>query len=226
MSAITIQQNLDIITQRIEQAALRCGRHSKDIRLVAVSKFHPTPAIQSVIDHHHLIFGENRIQEAKEKFTPLIESHPNIQLHIIGAIQTNKILDAVKIANVIETIDRVALLNPLQKAIDKTGRCPKLFIQINIGQEPQKTGILPTQANEFIELCLKQFGTNVHGVMGIPPIGKDPVPYFQQLAQFAHHYELPEISMGMSADFEDAIACGATFVRVGSAIFGARPAKI
>ncbi|CAI3951310.1 Pyridoxal 5'-phosphate homeostasis protein YggS [Commensalibacter communis] len=226
MNDINIQQNLDKIIQNIEQAALRCGRQPNDIQLVVVSKFNPITAIQSVIDHHHFTFGENRIQEAKEKFTPLIEAHPNIQLHIIGAIQTNKILDAVKIANVIETIDRVALLNPLQKAIDKTGRCPNLFIQINIGQEPQKAGILPSEANEFIELCLKQFGCKIQGVMGIPPVGHHPVPYFQQLAKFAHHYDLPEISMGMSADYEDAITCGATLVRVGSAIFGDRLVKI
>lgn len=226
MNCSDIHHNLQIITQRIEQAALRCGRDPKNIQLVAVSKFHPITAVQTALNQQQFVFGENRIQEAKEKFIPLIEQNPNILLHIIGPIQTNKIIDAVKIANVIETVDREALLSPLEKAINKTGRSPKLFIQINIGEEPQKAGILPAEANNFIELCLKRFGSKVQGVMAIPPVNQNPTPYFQRLASFAHAYQLPEISMGMSADFEEAIACGATLVRVGSAIFGNRPVKI
>lgn len=226
MNSFEIQQNLNDITQRVEKAASNCGRDYKNIQLVAVSKFHPITAIQAALTYNQLVFGENRIQEAKEKFTPLLETNSNIRLHIIGPIQTNKIIDAVKIANVIETVDRAALLDPLQKAIDKTGRCPKLFIQINIGQEPQKAGILPSEANVFIETCIEKFGEKIQGIMGIPPVNQNPIPYFEHLASFAHKYHLPEISMGMSADFEQAIACGATLVRVGSAIFGNRPLKL
>ncbi|CAI3933279.1 YggS family pyridoxal phosphate-dependent enzyme [Commensalibacter papalotli (ex Botero et al. 2024)] len=226
MNSLEIQQNLYNIRQRIEKAASVYDRNSKEIQLVAVSKFHPITAVQAALSHNQFIFGENRIQEAKEKFTPLLEINPDIRLHIIGPIQTNKIIDAVKIANVIETIDRVALLDPLQKAIDKTGRCPKLFIQINVGQEPQKAGIMPSEANDFIETCIKKFGKKIQGIMGIPPVEQNPTPYFQQLTSFARQYHLPEISMGMSADFEQAIACGATLVRVGSAIFGNRPPKL
>ncbi|MDI2091559.1 YggS family pyridoxal phosphate-dependent enzyme [Commensalibacter oyaizuii] len=225
MNPFIIQQNLNKIHERISHAAKLARRNPNDIKLVAVSKFHPIEAIQTVINQGHVIFGENRIQEAKTKFTLLRQDVSDLHLHIIGPIQTNKIIDAVKIASVIETIDRPALLLPLEKAMDKTGLAPKLFIQINIGQEPQKSGVLPHDADEFITLCLKRFGNQIQGVMGIPPYHQDPTPYFQKLATFARKYHLPEISMGMSADFETAIACGATIVRVGSAIFGERPVR-
>lgn len=226
MNSSDIHHNLNDIKKRIKNAANACGRNPKDIHLVAVSKFQPAAAVQAALAHHQLIFGENRIQEAKEKFTPLIEQNPQLRLHIIGPIQSNKIVEAVKIAHTIETIDRFSLLDPLQKAIDKVGRCPKLFIQINIGEEPQKAGILPSEANDFIETCIERFGEHVIGVMGIPPVNEDPSIYFRHLTSFAHQYYLSDISMGMSADFEEAIACGATFVRVGSAIFGSRPASL
>lgn len=226
MNNSDIHHNLRDIKNRIKNAANACGRKPKDIHLVAVSKFQPAAAVQAALAQNQFVFGENRIQEAKEKFTPLIEENPRLRLHIIGPIQSNKIVDAVKIAHVIETIDRFALLDPLQKAIDKVGRCPKLFIQINIGEESQKAGVLPSEAKKFIETCIERFGDYVQGVMGIPPVDEDPSVYFRHLTAYAHQYYLPEISMGMSADFEEAIACGATFVRIGSAIFGNRPSGL
>lgn len=226
MNNSDIQKNLNNIKKRIKNAAIACNRNPKDIHLVAVSKFQPAAAIQDALTHQQLVFGENRVQEAKEKFIPLIEQNPRLRLHIIGPIQSNKIVDAIKIAHTIETIDRFSLLDPLQKAIDKVGRCPELFIQINIGEESQKAGILPSQANTFIETCIEKFGERVQGVMGIPPVNEDPSVYFRHLTAYAHQYYLSEVSMGMSADFEEAIACGATFVRIGSAIFGNRPTNV
>lgn len=204
-------------------AAQQAKRNADTIRLVAVSKFHPAEAVLTAIQDQQHVFGENRIQEAVHKFTPILMNYPDTELHIIGPIQTNKLVQAVSIATTIQTLDRPALLDPLEKAIQKTGKAPRLLIQINTGKEPQKAGILPEQANHFIEQCLERFGSLIQGVMGIPPVHEDPVPHFKQLATFAHTYHLPEISMGMSSDFETAILYGATMVRVGSAIFGERP---
>ncbi len=223
LSNQVIGQKLATIRRNIYNAAIKAGRDPKDIRLVAVSKFHSADAIFSAIQHNQMIFGENRIQEAKQKFTSLLLENPSIHLHIIGPIQSNKIIDAVKIASVIETIDRPSMLVPLDKAIQKIGRAPKLFIQINTGKEPQKAGIFPEEADYFISLCYKQFGSLIQGVMGIPPVHDDPTSHFKQLVSIAKKYYLPEISIGMSHDYEIAIACGATFVRVGTAIFGNRP---
>lgn len=220
-----IQTNITTVRARIKAAAVTANRDPRDIKLVAVSKFHPASAVQAALQTGQVIFGENRIQEAKEKFSDLFPLNPAIQLHIIGPIQKNKIVDAVKIATIIETIDREALFIPLVKAMEKTGKSPKLFIQINTGEEPQKAGVLPKDADAFIVKCCQKFGDLIQGVMGIPPINKDPIAHFQQLAYFAKKYDLPEISMGMSSDFETAIACGSTIVRVGSAIFGDRPIK-
>lgn len=222
LSSPFIKQNLTLIRQKINEAAIRVGRNPEAIRLVAVSKFHSFEAVNQAIQANQLIFGENRIQEAKQKFSRLIHDNPSLNLHIIGPIQSNKLVDAVSIASTLETIDRLSLLDPLEKAIQKTGRAPTLFIQINTGHESQKAGILPEAADEFITLCCKRFGSLIQGVMGIPPVNEDPTPHFKLLASFAKKYYLPEISMGMSSDFETAIACGATLVRIGSAIFGKR----
>ncbi len=218
-----ISRNLNSIRDKIQQAACKAGRRPNDIRLVAVSKFHPVESIYAAFNDKHLIFGENRIQEAKKKFAPILSEQPDIKLHIIGPIQSNKLLDAVKIADTIETVDRLSILDPLEKAIQKTGRSPTLFIQINTGREPQKAGIFPEDADHFISLCKKRFGSSIQGVMGIPPVHEDPVPHFRKLANFSRKFGLNEISMGMSNDFETAIACGATYVRVGTGIFGTRP---
>lgn len=222
LSQQTIKQNLSLIHHNIQQAAHKAGRNPNDIHLVAVSKFHPVESVYAAIQNKQFIFGENRIQEAKRKFDLILSERSDIQLHIIGPIQSNKLVDAVKIATVIETVDRFSILDPLEKAIQKTGRSPNLFIQINIGREPQKAGILPEEADHFITLCCKRFGSLIQGVMGIPPIHEDPVPHFKQLVTFARKYNLNEISMGMSNDFEAAIACGATYIRIGTKIFGMR----
>lgn len=222
LSPQVIQKNLSFIRQEIRQAAIQAGRNPETIRLVAVSKFHSVESVRAAIQAGQFIFGENRIQEGKKKFSDIIAEKQNIELHIIGPIQTNKLADAVAIASTLETIDRLSLLDPLEKAIQKAGRSPDLLIQINTGKEPQKAGIMPEETDAFITLCHKRFGPLLKGVMGIPPLHEDPAPHFKQLAFFARKHALPEISMGMSQDFRTAIAHGATIVRIGSAIFGER----
>lgn len=219
----TLQNNLSLIRHRIEKAAIQSRRLPETIKLVAVSKFHPIESIQVALKAGQRIFGENRVQEAKEKFSILREAWPDLKLHIIGTLQTNKVIDAVKIADTIETLDRPKLIDALNHAADKVGYLPNLLVQVNTGNEPQKSGISTKEADAFIDLCCQRFGSNIKGVMGIPPANEDPIPHFQFLSDLGKRHGLPEISMGMSADFEQAIASGATLVRVGSAIFGPRP---
>ncbi|CAK7191830.1 Pyridoxal phosphate homeostasis protein [Commensalibacter sp. Nvir] len=220
----SVQQNLSYILDKIAKSAIKSGRHPNDIKLIAISKFHSQESIQDVIHAGHKIFGENRIQEAKTKFAPLQLLDPELTLHFVGPLQTNKVLDAVKLASVIETLDRTALFAPLEKAMDKTGLKPIFYIQINVGNEPQKAGVRLEKADEFISACLRKFNKQIQGIMGIPPLNQPPEIYFDKLRNFAERYNLPEISMGMSSDFETAIAHGATVVRIGSAIFGERQA--
>jgi len=215
---------LAAIRTRIDAAATAAGRTPDTVALVAVSKFHPLGAVQSALKAGQSTFGENRVQEAREKFTPDLRAEwPSLRLHIIGALQTNKVLDAVRIADRIESVDRPPLVDAIARAAERAGRLPELLLQINTGREPQKAGILPEDADAFIALCRERFGDAVRGLMCIPPEADDPTPHFQFLADLADRHALPVLSMGMSADFEQAIAAGATHVRVGSAIFGHRP---
>jgi len=224
-AAHAIAQRLTAIRARIDAACVTAGRMPQAVSLVAVSKFHPAAAVQAALAAGQVIFGENRVQEARTKFTPpLREAWPALRLHIIGALQTNKAADAVQIADMIESVDRPALVDAIARAADRTGRLPGLLLQINTGREPQKSGATPEDADAFIALCRARFGAQVRGLMCIPPEGHDPAPHFRALARMAAAHDLPLLSMGMSADFEAAIAAGATHVRVGSAIFGGRPA--
>jgi PLP dependent protein len=217
-----IADNLHRIHDRIAEAALRADRRPEDITLVAVSKTKPAAAIVEALQAGQTVFGENRVQEAAAKFPDLRPTHPNLQLHIIGGLQTNKARDAVRIADVIETLDRRRLADAVADAMEKENRRPTLLIEINTGDEPQKSGIPRTEADSFIADCRARFGPQLQGLMCLPPEHEDPRPHFEYLAGRAARHNLPVLSMGMSADFEIAIACGATWVRVGSAIFGAR----
>jgi pyridoxal phosphate enzyme (YggS family) len=218
----SIAANLVRIQDRIATAAIGAGRRAEDVILVAVSKTHPTDAVRAALACGQLHFGENRVQEAQTKFPDLRAAHPGMRLHIIGGLQTNKAREAVRIADVIESLDRPRLADAIADAIQREGRCPDLLIQVNVGDEPQKSGIPTEEADGFVEACQTRFGANLTGLMCIPPAEGDPVPHFAWLAKCAARHGLRGVSMGMSGDFETAIAQGATHVRVGSAIFGSR----
>ncbi len=194
------------------------------VTLVAVSKTHPGAAVAAALAAGQSHFGENRVQEAMAKFPPLRAAHPSLRLHLIGPLQTNKARDAIRVADVVESLDRPRLAEALTEAAQREGRCPTLLVQVNVGDEPQKAGIPRDQADAFIVECRARFGGNLVGVMGIPPLEGDPAPHFAWLAACAARHNLATVSMGMSADFAAAIRHGATHVRVGSAIFGHRPA--
>jgi pyridoxal phosphate enzyme (YggS family) len=217
-----VAENLTRIRDRIATAAAAAGRQATDITLVAVSKTKPAEAVLAALAAGQRIFGENRIQEAATKFPGLRANHPDLKLHIIGGLQTNKARDAVRLAEVIETLDRPRLADAIAAAIAKEGRTPTLLIEVNVGNEAQKSGIPRADADSFISDCKSRFGTSLAGLMCVPPHDEDPRPHFTWLADRAARHNLPTVSMGMSADFETAITCGATWVRVGSAIFGSR----
>ncbi len=192
--------------------------------LVAVSKTFPPEAITPVLAAGQKVFGENRVQEAQQKWPSLKETFPDTKVHLIGPLQTNKARDAVALFDAIHSVDRPKLARVLAREILAQSRDPDLFLQINTGEEPQKSGAHPDEADAFISLCRDELGLRIAGLMCIPPAGQDPVPHFKMLAAIAGSNGLAGLSMGMSADFETAVAHGATHVRVGSAIFGARPA--
>ncbi len=219
--AKTIKDNLDRVRERIANAAIKAGRRPEDVTLVAVSKTKPIEAVRAALEAGQSVFGENRVQEAATKFPQLRAEH-RFQLHIIGGLQTNKARDAVRIADVIETLDRPRLGDAIAAAAEKEGRRPTLLIEVNTGDEAQKSGVTRAEADAFIEAGKAQFGASLVGLMCVPPLDQAPRPHFEWLADRAARHGLGVLSMGMSADFEVAIACGATWVRVGSAIFGHR----
>lgn len=225
MSSLDVNTRINAIHERMQAACRRAHRPHDAVQLVAVSKFHPQNVVMAALEAGQRIFGENRVQEAKAKFPSLRLRFPDLQLHIIGTLQTNKARDACQLADVIETLDRPALADAIARAADRDGHLPRLLVQVNIGDEPQKSGVCRAEADNFIESCCKRFGTQLVGVMGIPPEKGDPNPHFAYLAQLAARHQLREISMGMSNDFEEAIAQGATLIRVGTAIFGERTAS-
>ena len=222
LAAPPLADRLAAIHARIAAAASRAGRTPQDVTLVAVSKTHPAEAVTAALAAGQAVFGENRVQEAAAKFPALRPAHPALRLHLIGALQTNKARDAVRLADVIESLDRPRLADALAQAAEKEGRLPRLLVQVNVGEEPQKSGIPRAEADAFIAACRTRFGTALAGLMCVPPADQDPAPHFAWLAACAARHGLPILSMGMSADFEAAIAHGATHVRIGSAIFGTR----
>ena len=186
----------------------------------------PTPPVEQILpalDTGHRVFGENRVQEAAGKWPALRARYPDIVLHLIGPLQTNKVKDAVALFDVIETVDREKLARALADEFGRQGKRPDCYIQVNTGEEPQKAGVLPADIDGFIALCRDELGLPVRGLMCIPPVGEPPAPHFALLAEIAERHDLPVLSMGMSGDYEIAIAIGATHVRVGTAIFGERP---
>lgn len=219
---LNISSNLKTIKSKITAAAKAAGRESNAVRLIAVSKTQPVEAVKAALDAGQTCFGENRVQEAKGKFAALRTENPRLELHLIGPLQTNKTEEAVKLFDVIQTLDRPALAAALAKAIKKTGKTPRLYVEVNIGAEPQKAGVLPDNLESFLRLCRDDYGLKIEGLMCIPPFGQDPEPFFLALKQLAGTHDLPNISMGMSADYETAIRCGATEVRVGTVLFGER----
>ncbi len=220
----TIAQRLQRVRNRIDAACKAAGRKSEEVCLIAVSKTHPIACVQEAMAAGQYSFGENRVQEAAAKFEPLRDAQPPARLHLIGGLQTNKAQAAVRIADVIESIDRQGLADAVARAADREGRLPQLLVQVNTGQESQKSGVAMADADDFIKACHGRFGAALTGLMCIPPASEDPAPHFRILAALARAHGLSVLSMGMSNDFEVAIAEGATHVRVGSAIFGTRPA--
>jgi pyridoxal phosphate enzyme (YggS family) len=218
-----IAENLRRIHDRIATAAIAAHRRAEDVTLVAVSKTKPIEAVRAALAAGQTIFGENRVQEAESKFPQLRAEYPDLRLHLIGGLQTNKARDAVRLGDVIESLDRPRLADAIAAAIAKEGRTPTLLIEVNVGDEPQKAGVTRADADGFIDDCKSRFGAALAGLMCVPPADQDPRPHFSWLADRAAKHGLPVVSMGMSADFEIAIACGATWIRVGTAIFGSRP---
>ncbi len=214
------------VKDRIVAAARAVGRDAAGITLVAVSKIHDAAAISSAIAAGQRVFGENRVQEAQTKYPALKAAHPDLVLHLIGPLQTNKVKEAVALFDAIETLDRPKLADALAREMERTGRRPRCLIQVNTGEEPQKAGVLPNAADAFIEECRERWHLPVAGLMCIPPADQEPSPHFALLREMARRHGLAELSMGMSADYEIAIRLGATHVRVGTAIFGARAPAI
>jgi PLP dependent protein len=213
-----------LATVRLEIAAAcrDAGRDPATVTLVAVSKTFGAEAIEPVIAAGQRVFGENRVQEAKAKWPPLIERHPGLDLHLIGSLQSNKAKEAVALFGAIHSVDRPSLAEALAKEIARQGRQPLLFAEINTGAEPQKAGVLPQDADGFLAACRDRYGLAISGLMCIPPADEAPAPHFALTGQIAKRNGLKLLSMGMSADFPTAIAFGATHVRVGTAIFGGR----
>ena len=210
------------ITQRIEKAAKEAGRDPASVALIAVSKLQPNDRVEAVLDTGHRLFGENRVQEAAGKWLTFRDRYESVRVHLIGPLQTNKTRQAFELFDAIHSVDRPKLATTCARLAQETGGCPDLFLQINTGEEPQKAGALPADADGFIADC-KALDLPVKGLMCIPPIDEEPSLHFALLAKIAERNGLSGLSMGMSGDFERAIALGATHIRVGSAIFGERP---
>jgi PLP dependent protein len=214
--------NLREVRTLIARAARDFGRNPADVRLVCVTKTVPPERIAPVIAAGERIFGENRVQEAHGKWPALKAEHPDIELHLIGPLQTNKAREAVALFDAIETLDRPSLARVLATEIQRAGQAPKLFVQVNTGAEPQKAGVLPQDGDAFIAQCRTEFGLEPVGLMCIPPLDEQASPHFALLNKIATRNGLRELSMGMSADYALGIQLGATYVRIGSAIFGER----
>jgi hypothetical protein len=217
-----IAANLAAVRARIEAAAGAAGRAAGAVSLVAVSKTHPAASVRAALQAGQRVFGENRVQEALGKFPGLRQEFPDLRLHLIGPLQTNKVRDAVAHCEVIETVDRPRLAEALAREMERSGRRLACFIEVNTGEEAQKAGVFPEMADGFIADCRDRLGLPIIGLMCIPPEDEEPALHFALLREIARRNGLDQLSMGMSADFETAIRFGATHVRVGTAIFGAR----
>jgi PLP dependent protein len=226
MESVTKPDGITTVRAEIARACREAGRDATSVTLVAVSKTYAAEAIEPIIASDQRVFGENRVQEAKTKWPPLLERHPGLELHLIGALQSNKAKDAVALFDAIHSVDRASLAEAIGKEIARQERRPLLFVEINTGAEAQKAGVLPQDADAFLAACRDRYGLEVSGLMCIPPHQEAPAPHFALTAKIARRNGLKFLSMGMSADFPIAIAFGATHVRVGTAIFGARGSVI
>jgi pyridoxal phosphate enzyme (YggS family) len=210
------------IKDEIVAAAKAAGRDTESVELIAVSKTFDADAIRPVIAAGQRIFGENRVQEAERKWPPLRTEFPDVKLHLIGPLQSNKAKEAVAFFDAIHTIDREKIARAIAAEMEKQGRTLELFVQVNTGEEPQKAGVMPREAAAFVALCQDELKLPISGLMCIPPVDEEPAVHFAFLAKLARELRLTGLSMGMSSDFEAAVAFGATYIRVGSAIFGSR----
>jgi len=226
METMSRAEGLAAVRADIARACRDAGRDPAGVTLVAIAKTFGADAIEPVIAAGHRVFGENRVQEAKAKWPPLIARQKargdDIELHLVGSLQSNKAREAVALFDAIHSLDRASLAEALAKEVARVGRNPLLFVEINTGAEPQKAGVLPEHADAFLAACRDHYGLTVSGLMCIPPVEEAPAPHFALTARIARRNSLHLLSMGMSADFPTAIAFGATHVRVGTAIFGAR----
>jgi pyridoxal phosphate enzyme (YggS family) len=221
---ISIAAALDAVTARIRAACAASGRDPASVTLVAVAKTHPAEDVAAALAHGQRVFGENRVQEAQAKYPGLKAGDPGLTLHLIGPLQTNKLRDALDLFDVIETLDRPRLAEALAREAQRLGRQPRLYVEVNTGEEPQKAGVIPSEADAFIARCRSEYGLELEGLMCIPPADEAPGPHFALTAKLAARNGLAKLSMGMSADYEIAVGFGATSVRVGTALFGARGA--
>jgi pyridoxal phosphate enzyme (YggS family) len=219
---MTVVDRLNATKDAIARAAKDCGRDPRGVSLVCVTKTFPAEAVAPLLEAGHRMFGENKVQEAKGKWLELRAKHPNVELHLIGPLQSNKAREAVETFDVIESVDREKIAQALAKEIAAMGKHPRLFVQVNTGAEPQKAGVQPEDADAFIKTCRERYGLKIEGLMCVPPVDQQASPHFALLAEIAKRNGLQVLSMGMSSDFELAIQQGATHVRVGSAIMGER----
>lgn len=217
-----IAANLAAIRDTLAHEARSVGRDPDAVTLIAVSKVQPLERLEAALAAGHRVFGENRVQEAKSKFPALRERYPDIELHLIGPLQTNKVKEAVALFDVIQTLDRPKLAAALAEEGRRQGRLPKLFVEVNTGEEPQKAGIAPADLGAFLAECRDQHGLEIAGLMCIPPVEEEASLHFALLAELARRHGIAELSMGMSGDYDVATRLGATYVRVGTAIFGER----
>ena len=220
-----VPERIAAVCERITAAARQAGRAPSDVSLVAVSKVQPDGRVQAALSAGLRVFGENYVQPAMARWPALRQSVADLELHMIGAIQTNKAKEVVQTFDVIQTLDREKLARALAREMDRQGRAVPCFIQVNTGEEPQKAGVLPADTDRFVRLCRDEIGLAIKGLMAIPPADEEPSLHFALLADIAARNGLAGLSMGMSEDFETAIAFGATHVRVGSALFGPRPPR-
>jgi PLP dependent protein len=220
--AAQLPAGLSAVEQEIARACKEARRDRSSVTLVAVSKTFDADVITPVIEAGQRVFGENRVQEAKAKWPPLVSAYPGIELHLIGPLQSNKVKDAVALFDAIHSVDRASLCEALAREFKSQERRPQLFVQVNTGEEPQKAGVPPADADSFIAGCREKYHLPISGLMCIPPVNDPPAPHFALTAKIAARNGLKNLSMGMSADFAVAIALGATHVRIGSAIFGKR----
>ena len=215
--------SLSEITARIRKAEDAAGRPAGSVALVAISKKQPEERVDAALDAGHRLFGENRVQEAQQRWSERAEAHEGLELHLVGPLQSNKVRQAFGLFQAIHSLDRPKLAEAMARIAQETGGCPAAFVQVNTGEEPQKAGVMPLEADGFVQRC-RELDLPVRGLMCIPPVDEEPSLHFALLAKIANRNGLEKLSMGMSGDFESAIELGATHVRVGSGVFGERPA--